>query len=278
MSTHNILYNPENYYKEFTTFETKPYFDKYVSILNQYLLHINENIYVQDKSYQIFIIKRGIDTISHIFTTLLMYTKNVELTYHHVEKSFCYYVEFISQISDESHSFLKLNSKDAALFIYKKTVFDINQEYRKTFETNVHEDELLQNLQTNIKYYNEYIMYLLCNYECYEEDDNDKTTINTAILYIIKYGIMISSYIYETSENDSKKSNDFFHIISVLSFYLSKLKVHNSKIFSICQTMIKKYSVSNTNIDTIYKNLMTDTFEKMVDFTPIKIVNWLIKE
>ena len=276
MSTHNILYNPENYYKEFTSFETKDYFNKYVSLINQYLLHINENIFVQDKSYQIFIIKRGIDTISHIFTTLLMYTKNIELTYHHVEKAFCYYVEFISQISDENHSFLKLNSKDASLFIYKKTVFDINQEYRKNFETTIHEDEFLQNLQKNIKYYNEYIMYLLCNNECYDKEDNDKTAINTAVLYIIKYGFMISTYIYETAENDNKKQLDYFHIISVLAFYLSKLKVHNSKIFSICQTMIKKFSLSDSNIDTIYKNLMTDTFEKMIDFTPIKIVNWLL--
>jgi len=276
MSTNNILYNPDNYCKEFTTFETKPYLDKYISLINQYLLHINENIFVHDKSYQIFIIKRGIDTISHIFTTLLMYTKNLELTYHHVEKSFCYYVEFISQISDENHSFLKLNSKDASLFIYKKTVFDINQEYRKNFETTIHEDEFLQNLQTNIKYYNEYIMYFLSNNECYQDGENDKTTINTAVLYIIKYGIMITTYIYETANNDSKKINDYFHIISVISFYLSKLKVHNSKIFSVCQTMIKKFSVSDATTDTIYKNLMTDNFEKMTDFTPIKIVNWLI--
>ena len=87
---------------------------------------------------------------------------------------------------------------------------------------------------------------------------------------------MISNYIYEIGDNDTQKINNYFHIVSVLSFYLSKFKVHNSKIFSICQTMIKKFSVSDADIDNIYKNLMTEKFEKMLDFTPIKIVNWLI--
>lgn len=274
MSKNMILYNSENYNRTFDVFETKPYFDKYASLLNQYLVHISSNIFVQDKTYQLFIIKRGIDTISHIFTTLLMYTKNLDLTYHHVEKSFCYYVEFISQISDESHSFLKLNSKDAALFIYKKTVFDINQEYRKTFETTPEENLLLQHLKSNIKYFNDFVVYLLNNHTCYKDEDEART-ISTTILYIIKYGITTSNYIYElTDDNDEIK--DLFHITSFLSYYLCKHNVHNSRIFSINQTMLKKYNVSKVDIDFIYKKLMSESFESVIDHTPIKIVNWIM--
>ena len=57
---------------------------------------------------------------------LYMYTKNLEITMHHCKKAYCYYVEFIGQIGDDNHSFLQLNSKDATLFVYKKTIFEIN--------------------------------------------------------------------------------------------------------------------------------------------------------
>tara|TARA_B100000902_G_scaffold272817_1_gene258734 strand:- start:2185 stop:2874 length:690 start_codon:yes stop_codon:yes gene_type:complete len=64
-----------------------------------------------------------------------LYTKNLDLTVYHCQKSFYYYIEFIGQIGDSNHQFLQLNSKDAALFVLKKTIFEINEDYRKTYET-----------------------------------------------------------------------------------------------------------------------------------------------
>ena len=276
MATKQILYNSENYNESFSDFKTTQYFNKYISLLHQYLLHINENIYVQDKEYQLFIIKRGIDTISHIFLTLLMYTRNLDLTYHHVEKAYCYYVEFISQISEESHSFLKLNSKDAALFVYKKTVFDINQEYRKNFEQVEEEEELMTCLQKHIRYYNEFIMYILYNnHECIK-DSNDNTLYQT-IFFVIKYGSLTAEYVHDTTDNDTILT-ELFHLISIVTYYLHKEKVHNDKIISVCQTIVKKYiTTTSCSIDSIYKNLMNENLKEVLDFTPIKIVNWITK-
>ena len=275
-SSSTILYNSENYCSEFTTYETRFYFDKYVNLLNQYLLHINDNIYVQDREYQLFIIKRGIDTLSHIFTTLLMYTKNIDLTYHHVEKSYCYYVEFISQISDENHSFLKLNSKDAALFVYKKTVFDINQDYRKNFTQSLEEENMLRLLHSNIKEYNQVINNLLYNNDLY--DDNQKTISDTniteAIYMIIKSTKSVSEYIYDlTKDEDVIKT--LFQLISIISYYLYKYGLSNAKIIGVCQTAVKKFVGSSTSFDTIYQKLISEDFKELLDFTPIKIVNWL---
>ena len=45
-----------------------------------------------------------------------------------------FYVEFIGQIGDDNNSYLQLNSKrDATFFVYKKTIFELNNEYRKQF-------------------------------------------------------------------------------------------------------------------------------------------------
>lgn len=275
MSNPNVLYNPENYCSEFVTFETRYYFEKYVNLLNQYLLHISDNIFVQNKEYQLFIIKRGIDTLSHIFTTLLMYTKNLDLTYHHVEKSYCYYVEFISQISDENHSFLKLNSKDATLFVYKKTVFDINQEYRKNFTQSPEEEALLNSLHANIKEYNLVIQNLLYNNNIYDDMQDTNTNIPEVIYIIIKSIKGVSDYIYELT-NDETKITNLFKLISIISFYLYKYGLNNQKIIGICQTAVKKFVSNTTTLDTIFQKLMSEDFKQYIDFTPIKIVNWLM--
>ena len=106
----------------------------YFNILKEYLFHAGENVIVQNYTYYIFIIKRGLDCIKHIFNILLLYTNNLDLVVYHCKKSYLYYIEFISQIGNENHSYLQLNSKDAALFVYKKTIFDINNDKRSSFE------------------------------------------------------------------------------------------------------------------------------------------------
>lgn len=280
MNSKNVLYNPENYNTAFDELITFPYFDKYSTLLHQYLIHINENIYVQDEEYKYFIIERGIDTLMHIFTTLLMYTRNIDITYHHTEKAYCYYVEFISQISEESHSFLKLNSKDAALFVYKKTVFDINQDYRKNFEQNEDEKEMLSNLHSNIKSYNEFSKYVLRNKLVLEGHSEELEKINDFeqnIFFIIKYGQTVYDYIYDSTQ-DETTIKQLFEIISLASFYLYKYNIQNTKIVAIHQTLVKKYIKSPFAIDIIYKKVVHKDIETMLDHSPIKIVNWLTND
>ena len=60
--------------------------------------------------------------------------KNINLVSFHLRKSYLYYAEFIGQIGEDSNSYLQLNSKDACLFVYKKTIYDINEEFKKRFE------------------------------------------------------------------------------------------------------------------------------------------------
>src|SRR5210317_348621 len=97
----------------------------------------------------IFLFKKN-----YIYNFLLLYTKNLDLTIYHTQKSILYYIEFIGQIGDDNHSFLKLNSKDATLFTYKKTIFDVNQEYRKEYEESKETKKRLKNLSLFINVYN----------------------------------------------------------------------------------------------------------------------------
>jgi hypothetical protein len=86
-----------------------------------------------------------------------MYTCNLQLTYHHCQKSYSYYIEFIGQIGDDAVTYLQLNSKDAALFVYKKTIFDILEEVKKKYiEVDVNEKKN-KNVSTMMDIYNKLI-------------------------------------------------------------------------------------------------------------------------
>ena len=78
-----------------------------------------------------FIIQRGLITITNVFNIILFYSKNLDMAYYHSQKAYYFYVEFIGQISEEHNTFLQLSSRDAILFIYKKTIFDIHSECKK---------------------------------------------------------------------------------------------------------------------------------------------------
>ena len=54
------------------------------------------------------------------------------MTYYHSQKAFYFYGEFISQIIEDPNNYLQLSSKDATLFVYKKTIFEINAQIQKS--------------------------------------------------------------------------------------------------------------------------------------------------
>lgn len=114
-------------YNESVNCEVSDIKHKYLFIINDYL----NNIKINKKENTNFIILRGVETITHVFNMILYFTKNLEITHFYSEKSFYLYIEFINQITDDNNKFLQLCSRDASIYVYKKTIFDINNKYRK---------------------------------------------------------------------------------------------------------------------------------------------------
>ena len=137
----NELQNIDNYNKSITNDEIEIYL-KYTHVIAQYLLFGIETIKNHNSEYVKYILNKGLFTISYVFKMLLMYTCNLELAYHHCQKSYSYYIEFIGQIGDDAVTYLQLNSKDAALFVYKKTIFEIPDQIKtKYYEKNADENK-----------------------------------------------------------------------------------------------------------------------------------------
>lgn len=150
------LRNIENYNKIILDGEDEIY-SKYTNVIIQYLLLGIEKIKNQNAEYVKYILIKGVFTISYVFKMLLTYTCNTQLTYHHCQKSYSYYIEFIGQIGDDAVTYLQLNSKDAALFVYKKSIFEILDEVKKKYTENEMNEKKIKNVTAMMDIYNKLI-------------------------------------------------------------------------------------------------------------------------
>ena len=246
---------------------------QYFNIVKEYLFHAGENIIISDYTYYIFIIKRGLDCLKHIFNMLLLYTNNLDLVVFHCKKSYLYYIEFISQIGSENHSYLQLNSKDAALFIYKKTVFDINTEKRTQFTLQKNNKEKIDYLFFFSEIINEIVLYVY---------DNENIKGDLKMSYIM-YIITMSSKVKDKIIKSKKSINDKIFICKNIIYFLKFIKtkkIHDEcKYLNICNIFTKKAlsSKNNITIEKIDKKFIDREFDIVLNsYTPLKFINWLL--
>ena len=255
--TNYSLYNLENYKKNIDN-DISEITEKYYTLLLEYYKFIIENIKIKNEKLTKFIITRGLDTITTVFNNILYYTKNINMTYFHCQKSFYFYVEFVGQISEDEKMFLQLTSRDATIYVYKKTFFEINNEHRKnneklTPETN---DKLLI-----INNYNNIYKTLL--YKIIQSENTSKNISYIELFERIcekinktnynKENIIILNDIVDKFYFDIVDINYFYVVIE---YFLKKVKVHNLK---NCE-----------------KNMHTKEMQDKLVETPEKYVTWLL--
>ena len=241
---------------------------EYNVLINEYLSHISKQLLIKDNIHYLFVINRGIDLLKNIFIILLHYTKNLELVIHHLRKSYLYYTEFIGQVGEDSNSFLQLNSKDACLFVYKKTIYDINEDFKKKYELTEDEKKQFFNLKENIYLYTQIIKIFCKNYidgdNIFLKDNRDIyiKTLNNFMLKILNLLKKIKKENYEIIHL-------FIDYIECKNFLLERKQ-------TLIYHFIKKMIVSDINIGKIYKLAVDD--ENYVLLTPIKFINKLFRE
>ena len=129
-----ILQNSSNY-KPHMTNSIDEIVDLYTAIILNYTEYMSGNFTNKQISEYNYNYSKGFEIISHIFRILFYYTKNLELTYYHSQKACVYYSEFIEQITNDAVTYLQLTSKDAILFVFKRTIFEINKERKNATTT-----------------------------------------------------------------------------------------------------------------------------------------------
>ena len=261
------LSNIDNYKAQLTN-SSSEVFVKYLGVISEYLAQCVEALYIRDDAYYKYIIMQGVNTISHVFKILLLYTNNLELTYYHCQKSFYYYVEFIGQIGDDNHSFLQLNSKDASLFVYKKTIFNINNEYRKEFASMIDVNIVTNNVGYLIKIYNKMIGHVISDHEFMSDDK--KTMVDDIHESLTK----LRQHLLNLSLSGSV---DVYHekLQQVLQFAENTHGKGSSCIpyVDIFARKLRKQNISSVSLRN--KLVHNEQMDKQESMTALKYVNWL---
>lgn len=146
------LFNGDIYYNNLLEEEIPNYIEKIANLIIKYY---KETSSIREE-YQ----NTGLKSIIHIVRLLLLYTNNIECAIYYGDLSIIYYLEFLTQITTDGQSFIKLTIRDAIIFVYKKTIFNILKESRKTTPSN--------NLIINTVFKKIDILLLLITKENYE--------------------------------------------------------------------------------------------------------------
>tara|TARA_Y100000389_G_scaffold123276_1_gene120594 strand:- start:5140 stop:5916 length:777 start_codon:yes stop_codon:yes gene_type:complete len=223
-------------------------FNKYILITIDYLKHCHDNMCIQNENYRKYIIKQGAKTIKHVFFMLLIYTKNLEITCYNCQKAYVYYIEFIGQITEDNHSFLQLNSKDASLFVYKKTIFDINIDIQKNYLSQSSDYNKIQTVDKLIEIYNLITFKLI----------DDKNLIDIIKIINIDLKKIIIKIIKILNENNNLEYLN--KIIVFLKQYSDDNLIENLELFI---KKLKKINLSNNlALQLIEKNVNYNTCNK----------------
>lgn len=123
-----------NDYKDEIGFDVKEAVNLYIILVIEYCNIIKDKI--KYKKCDIFVIIRGLDTLTNVFKIIMLYTKNIDYVCCYTQKAFYYYIEFITQTSEMERLFLQMTSRDAVIYVYKKTICEINKNFVNTNITN----------------------------------------------------------------------------------------------------------------------------------------------
>ena len=250
------LQNLDNYRKNIDSIPSE-ITEKYYMLIAEYFKFITENIKIKNSNFAKFIITRGLDTITNVFNSIFYYTKNIDLTYFHCQKSFYFYVEFVGQISEDEKMFLQLSSRDATLYVYKKTIFEINNEYKIASESSKLINEQLAIINSYINIYKTIVYKII---------QNDVLTKNN--IYIENFE-KICKKINKTNLNNENVlllnaiMDKFYFVIGDTDYF-----------FEIVQEFSKKMKTSH--LKKYEKKLSSEEMtEKLVE-TPDKFLSWFL--
>tara|TARA_Y100000992_G_scaffold300511_1_gene269322 strand:- start:610 stop:1431 length:822 start_codon:yes stop_codon:yes gene_type:complete len=263
------IYDTENYKKSFSAMQYKHFTKLFIELINEFLAHLCDKILLQNQSKYFFVLQRGIETITHIFRSLLLYTKNIELTIYHCKRAYIYYVEFIGQIGDDKNTYLQLNSKDATLFVYKKTLFEINNEYRKNFTIDNKDKTILETTNRLNKIYTQILLYIL---------SIDKISINNRDT-VVTFATRSASKIVEKLLNYDVSIDDLTEKIEIYTYFIEIMKhknIDSIKYGNIMECFIKKLKKNEITKKQIDEKIYSSSFENVIqNCSPYKCIFWL---
>ena len=192
------------------------------NLFHEYDKHINETYIPTHSQDSLHIYITGFKTIFNIYHYLLLYTKNTQVSYNQCHNAVYLYVEFVNQIMDDNNVYLKLNVSDAVIFIYKKTIFELNKSYCKCIpgDLTIQEKDLYDILNLNGRIINHIIIYI---YENINENNsntkNDQVSIKNISDYLPDISLIFKNNV--SYDFDYNKYKCLLYFLEILQDYFN---------------------------------------------------------
>ena len=204
----------------------------------------------------------------------------MELALYHTQKSILYYVEFISQVGEDSQNLLKLTTKDATLFIYKKTVFDINDEYKQSYQETNQKKTIMKQLELYIDIYNNIVIHSISFFDLKQYTLTQlQKNILTKVYKIVEALIHLHEIHHETSTNIvSNKLTGLLITIDCFnqSYQYEFINKNYTHLIEYCIKKIYKTDIDNNKIkNNLLSNSNVDIETIMRGYSVCKIFNYL---
>jgi len=186
------------------------------------------------------------------------------MAYYHSQKAFYYYTEFIGQITGDQNIFLQLTSRDAMMFVYKKTIFEIHNDYKKNnvfLNELTNENEKMDYLYSYIQTIKNIVTYSIqsVNFKNIKMNEPDyKETIVDKIDYICEsinkhklslHILLDIKYLVEYLTNNNITENYY----EVIEKYITKKikKIENSTLNENIIEKINTYFLLKNKIEDV---------------------------
>jgi hypothetical protein len=244
-NVHYSLLTQDNYLEDMNNNE----------IIKKYLILVVEYfkfIFSQNISLKIENLIKGFETITHVYLNILYYTKNIDVTYYHSEKAYYYFLEYVEQINNDENAYLQLTSKDAIIYVYKKTLSNICKKYKKE---NIEINEKFNNIKNIIFFFKEFIIENIILKK--ETSDLQKENLTEYENIDNNLSNEIKSNILNSSENIKKKFSKLFKNID-LNINKNYNIIINKDFTKNIDVNKKKYN-KITKKSNINSNIITET-------------------
>lgn len=216
---------------------------KYIESINYYILHSKLNIKTTN-----YMFLKGISISTNVFKLILYYTKNLDLTIATCNRGIFYYIEYINQINEKDNDFLfvQLNLKDAINYVYRKTIFYIDDNHKKTIVNNESEKNFFDTFSIFTNFYIKIVhnIFNSINITLIDENELDSNLLNLyhTIINIIRYkNVLIQKNVKNDLINEHiEKNKKILDYLLNTSFNNENLNEHNTNIKYIINNICLK--------------------------------------
>ena len=241
------IYNMECYNTEIDA-DTNEIVIKLHELLIEFIGFITENIKLKNLKIYKFIIIRGLNTVTNVFNHLLLYTKNLNLTCLYSQKAYYYYIEFISQITDDDNIFLQLTSRDTMVYVYKKTIYCIPKDIQMNISNSIHSEKTNEILNIYNLYVHLYENILIKIIHDGELNSEIITKLENLFIFteLSNYNMITIQYMNNVVNNLCNKIKEVDYFIDICWFvikYIQEIQYMNTQ-----EELNQKIKKINNNI------------------------------